>query len=119
MKITEIEWGTGKTYVDQFGLVWVANMYDLLSLEKKTSIRRTYYLKELVLIEFEERVDWSRIEIDTPIIVKMHYEIEWSKRHFAKFEKGTVFAYQNGKTSWTNEKSLLSSWDNAKLGDAK
>ena len=43
-------------------------------------------------------VDWSKVAVDTPILVKQKVEL---KRHFAKFENGFVYYYDNGRTSWT------------------
>lgn len=43
-------------------------------------------------------VDWSKVAVDTPILVKQKVGL---KRHFAKFENGFVYYYDNGRTSWT------------------
>lgn len=61
-----------------------------------------------------ESVDWSKVEVDTPILVRNHEDNEWIKRHFAKYENGRVYAFCDGYTSWTTKTTL--SWKFAKLG---
>lgn len=50
----------------------------------------------------EPPVDWLKVPIDTPILVRDSENEKWIKRHFAKYEGGKVWAYRNGTTSWTN-----------------
>lgn len=51
-------------------------------------------------------VDWSKVAVDTPIIVKEKIDL---KRHFAKFENGFVYYYDNGRTSWTGGYTVYAS----------
>ena len=71
------------------------------------------------LEEYEEpEIDWSKVEVDTPIMVKNSEYEEWLKRHFAKYGNGKVYAWQLGCTSWTE--NIMTDWDYAKLAeDAK
>ena len=63
----------------------------------------------------EPEIDWSKVEVDTPILVA-HYETgEWFKRYFAKYEGGTVCAWDNGRTSWNT--STATRWKYAKLAE--
>lgn len=61
-------------------------------------------------------VDWESVEVDTPIFVRMKDKEPWVRRHFAKYENEKVYAWANGKTSWSNcifdEPSC---WEYAKL----
>lgn len=67
-----------------------------------------------LLEEYEEsEVDWSKVEVDTPIFVKNSEDEMWRKRHFAKYENGNVYAWSNGFTSWTE--NYMASWKYAKL----
>ena len=50
----------------------------------------------------EPPVDWYKVTIDTPILVRDSKNDKWAKRYFAKYEGGKVWAYNNGTTSWTN-----------------
>ena len=47
-------------------------------------------------------VDWEKVEVDTPVMVRMRDRDLWTCRHFAKYENGKVYAWDNGKTSWSN-----------------
>ena len=49
----------------------------------------------------EPEIDWSKIEVDTPVLVKNIENEEWKKRHFAKYENGRVHVWNNGSTSWS------------------
>lgn len=46
-------------------------------------------------------VDWSKVAVDTPILVKNHDGERWEKRYFAFLEDGKVNAWMCGTTSWT------------------
>ena len=78
-----------------------------------------YMLQTIWLLEdYEEpEVDWSKVEVDTPILVA-HFELgEWSKRYFAKYEDGRVYAWDNGRTSWNT--SAMTFWKHAKLAESE
>ena len=49
----------------------------------------------------EPEIDWSKIKVDTPVLVKNIENEEWKKRHFAKYESGRVHVWNNGSTSWS------------------
>lgn len=53
--------------------------------------------------EYEPQVDWSKVEVDTPILVRNKNDDEWMRRYFAKCENGTVYAWNYGRTSWSAE----------------
>lgn len=59
-------------------------------------------------------IDWSKVKVNTPILVKDHYEERWTKRYFAKYSDGRVYAWADGKTSWTADGYMID-WDCAKL----
>ena len=64
----------------------------------------------------EPEVDWSEVEVDTPILVR-NDGVEWVKRHFAKYENGLVYAWKDSRTSWTTED--MTKWDYAKLAESE
>ena len=78
---------------------------------------RCQMLQTLWLLEDceESEIDWSTVEVDTPLLVRKYKNGEWSKRYFAKYEDGKVYAWCNGRTSW-NETSMYA-WDYAKLAE--
>lgn len=65
----------------------------------------------------EPEVDWSKVKVDTPILVKSSAGDVWFERHFAKFEDETVYAWDAGRTSFTTEE--CSGWEIVELADNK
>ena len=65
----------------------------------------------------ESKIDWSQVEVDTPILVKNYVSDKWLKKHFAKYENGIVYAWAGGKTSWTED--CATSWNYAKLAESE
>lgn len=79
------------------------------------------YLEEWLFSEYEEpEVDWSKVKVDTPILVKDILKSEWIKRYFAKYENGRVYVWKEGKTSWSavNEHDV-NFWKCAKLAESE
>lgn len=62
----------------------------------------------------EPPVDWSKVAVDTPILVRDSADLEWTKRYFAKYENGSVFAWDCGRTSWSSA-GYVTAWSLAKL----
>ena len=61
------------------------------------------------------KVDWSKVEVDTPILVRPRLDGRWEKRHFAEYKNGDVYAWDNGRTSWTEADKIK--WKYAKLAE--
>ena len=77
-----------------------------------------------LLEEYEEpqepKTDWSKVEVDTPILVRTVEGADWVKRNFAKYEGGMVYVWNNGKTSWTAlENECVTPWQYAKLAESE
>ena len=74
-----------------------------------------------LLEEYKEpEVDWSKVEVDTPILVKNTENEEWNKRYFARYENGTIYAWGDGRTSWTvYDSDVTLGWNYAKLAEVK
>lgn len=69
-------------------------------------------------IEPEPETDWSKVEVDTPILVNDEDNGLWKLRYFAKYKDGKVLCWNNGRTSYTVHElksSLLTYWKCAKL----
>ena len=79
------------------------------------------YLEEWLFSEYEEPgVDWSKVKVDTPILVKRSKEAEWERRYFAKFVDGKVYAWMGGATSWTADSEYrMNFWKYAKLAESE
>ena len=64
----------------------------------------------------EPETDWSKVAIDTPILVRNLENSNWLKRYFAKYEDGKVYAWADGTTSW-NSYDETCGWKYAKLAE--
>ena len=62
----------------------------------------------------EPPIDWSKVAVDTPILVRDSANLEWTKRYFAKYENGSVYAWADGRTSWSDGEHATP-WELAKL----
>ena len=71
--------------------------------------------------EYEEpETDWSKVEVDTPILVRDGEDEEWNKQHFAECDGKVVCAWRGGKTSWTaNDDECVIAWRFAKLAESE
>ena len=78
---------------------------------------RCQMLQTLWLLEDceESEVDWSKVKVDTALLVRNYKNGEWYKRYFAKYEDGNIYAWINGRTSW-NETGIYA-WKYAKLAE--
>lgn len=58
--------------------------------------------------------DWSKIPVDTPIVVKNGIGVELN-RHFEKFDNGEIHYFSNGRTSWSSVTSEHTNPNNVRL----
>lgn len=63
--------------------------------------------------EYEEKVDWTKVPVDTKILVRDRNVEQWQPRYFARFEDGKVYAWNNGATSYSEKRMTV--WAQAKL----
>lgn len=76
--------------------------------------REDWLMQEYV----EPEVDWSKVPVDTPILVKNFERDLWTRRYFAKYENGKVYAWDGGRTSWSvNRPKEIIDWPIAKLAE--
>ena len=117
MKIENV----GKKYRCGGNEIWVLKDFFGLDLKDNDgdSITESYFLGELLELDFEEVVeigiDWKNIPIDTPLLVKNDSKKAWRKRHFAKYEDGKVYAFSHGTTSFSGDKDCVTPWKIVKL----
>ena len=94
------------------------NVYDLYDIENDSINYYGYGISELTEMNFEEiinDIDWSKVPVDTKILVSDNKET-WYKRYFAKYENEKIYAWGNGKTSFTAKyNNDVISWKYAKL----
>ena len=81
----------------------------------KCHLYRTIWLME----EYEEpEIDWSKVEVDTPVLVRDSEDKDWERFYFAKYENGLVYTWVAGATSWT-AKGNMYKWRYAKLAESE
>lgn len=62
---------------------------------------RLFAMKWLLAEYKESEIDWSKVPIDTPVLVR--YGNRWLKRHFAGVDdEGKPLVFPDGRTSWSN-----------------
>lgn len=68
----------------------------------------------------EPQVDWSRVPVDTPILVRHSESCVWDRRYFAKYKNGLVYAWKQGTTSWSaGDQAYVCDWKYAKLAESE
>ena len=67
----------------------------------------------------EPEVDWTKVPIDTKILVKNNKYDEWSPRYFARYENNVVYAFSDGRTNFSTEDESVTPWNYAKLAEGK
>lgn len=82
-------------------------------------IRKFISEQPTVDIESEPPIDWSKVPVDTPILVRDNKSDEWHRRYFAKYEDGKACAWNDGANSWSawNKDSNTIDWKYAKLAE--
>lgn len=77
--------------------------------------------KEWLFSKYEEpKIDWSKVKVDTPILVRDSEKAAWERRYFARFEDGEVSAWNGGLTSWTaDDEKNVCFWKYAKLAESE
>lgn len=130
------ELGTGSTYYVIEGMVYTKTIeHTLVPCETLWDFLEDYennltskHLSSLNIVKIFDnggkmiwnidQIDWSKVPVDTKVLVKNSENGEWEKRYFAGFINGEVTAFVNGKTSWSTlnpNNPILASWKYAKL----
>ena len=72
-------------------------------------------LFDIINCEFEEHLDCSKVSVDAKVLVSDNGKL-WYKRHFAKYENGSVHVFPDGRSSFTTEENdIIYPWKYAKL----
>lgn len=84
-------------------------------------VELTCFVNEPQCIDIAEYlgiVDWSKVKVDTPILVRNSNQKPWIKRYFASFKNDKVVTWDCGSTSWSNgDINETSEWMYAKLAE--
>ena len=68
----------------------------------------------------EPPVDWGKVPVDAPILVRHGEKDTWIRRYFAKCENGMVYAWEGGATSWSADGPTdVCDWKYAKLAESE
>lgn len=62
-------------------------------------------------------VDWSKVKVDTPVLVRDFENQDWKKRYFAFFDDELIYAWDGGATSWSVKNKDAIPWKYAKLAE--
>lgn len=108
----EIKNYDGKNFCNNFVIPTIRKGCECLGSCEQCRMLQNIWLLE----EYEEpEIDWSKVEIDTPILVRNYEGHEWARRYFAKYENKTIYAWDNGRTSWSGDG--VTEWKYAKLAE--
>lgn len=62
-------------------------------------------------------VDWSKVKVDTPVLVRNFENQDWRKRYFAFFDYELIYTWDGGATSWSVKNKDAIPWKYAKLAE--
>lgn len=111
--------GYRKAEIESGTVFFYKNCGRISQWSNRVDIRSTCFTEENQQIDIAEYlgiVDWSKVEVDTPIFVRNGIEDTWKCRYFAKYEDGKVYTWCGGRTSWSNVIAYKPvNWECAKL----
>ena len=77
-------------------------------------LSRIYFASQVIRMEFREVIDWSKVPVDTKVLVKDEEDsCVYIKRYFAEFKDGYIYTWADGKTSFTTQ--AKTKWNYGKL----
>lgn len=66
----------------------------------------------------EPAVDWSKVPVDTKILVRDSEDEQWRRRYFARYKNNIVFAWNGGCTSYSADGcDNVAGWKYVKLAE--
>lgn len=111
--------GYRKAEIENGTVFFYKNSECISQWSNRVDIRSTCFTEENQQIDIGEYlgvVDWSKVAVDTPILVKDDCDDKWEKAYFAKYEDEMIYAWNNGRTSFSARcKDDAFPWDCAKL----
>lgn len=113
--------GYRKAEIENGTVFFYKNRECISQWSNRVDIRSTCFTEENQQIDIAEYigiVDWSKMPVDTPILVKDDCDDKWEKAYFAKYEDEMIYAWNNGRTSFSaRNKDDTFIWDRAKLAE--
>lgn len=65
-----------------------------------------------------EDVDWSKVPVDTPVLIRDGEDQPWCRRYFARYENDRVYVFAYGKNSWSDNGDMdTTPWKYVKLAN--
>jgi hypothetical protein len=118
---TMYELGYKKAEIEKGYIFFYEKPVTLTTWVPSIPIKCTCFTDEPQCIDIAEYlgiVDWSKVPVDTPILVTETDGCPWKKRYFAFFDGKIVQAWKYGATSWSidNKRDTIS-WPYAKLAE--
>jgi hypothetical protein len=76
-------------------IVKIQSVSDIIT----NSSSEVFIMEAIVTADFKEIIDWSKVEVDTHLMVRDKGDKEWVERFFAKYEDGKVYCWHDGMNS--------------------
>ena len=74
------------------------------------------WAKDVDFTEYTPPTDWSKVEVDTKVLVRDWDDSEWIPKYFAKVEANRVYVWNSGRTSFTSrDEEDYTSYNQTKL----
>lgn len=113
MKVWELDLTSGKQYRDDSDILWTAKNGGLVRIAEgcELEISEDYSLEDLFKLKFTEAADWSKVAIDTPVMVSEYGLHNWCRRYFAYYDdtEDIVYAFNDGCTEWSSQ-GITTGW---------
>lgn len=114
--------GYRKAEIENGTIFFYKNLESISQWSDRVDVKSTCFTEENQQINIGEYlgiVDWSKVPIDTPILVRDCNGYNWQRRYFAKVENDKVCAWDGGATSWSvgSGERCFTSWRHAKLAE--
>ena len=119
---TMYELGYRKAEIEKGYIFFYEKPVTLTTWVPSIPIKCTCFTDEPQCIDIAEYlgiIDWSKVPVDTPILVRDCNGYNWERRYFAKVENDKIYAWDGGATSWSvgNGERCFTSWRHAKLAE--
>ena len=78
-----------------------------------------YCFRQWLKSEYKEpEIDWTKVPVDTEILVRDLGSVGWLRKHFHSYSEGKINAFSGGRTSWSaNSLNDYTTWRFAEIPD--
>ena len=80
-----------------------------------------YSFQQWLKSEYKEpEIDWTKVPVDTKVLVKDLGDERWLRRYFCSYSNGRINTFASGSTSWSAcSPEHYAGWDLADIADPK